>query len=298
MGVAELVPGFSGGTVAFVAGIYERLVASIRQGARTLSLLLRGRPADAYRAFVAIEWLFVAALAIGMLTTLFTVAATVERLIDERPVELQAVFLGLVLGAAVLAARQLRRSSPWNILIGVAAAAIFFVLLGFGGGELVEPSGLWFVLGGALAVSAWILPGVSGSFLLLVLGLYTAVIGAASERALIPLALFAIGCVIGLAVFSTALNWLLARAHDVVLAVLIGLMVASGRILWPFPADGGIGNPQMGAPEGPESFLAIALMLTSFALLWMFGLFAHAVDRRRQAWRDRRAAAGTTPPAG
>ncbi|MCC5949004.1 MAG: DUF368 domain-containing protein [Nitriliruptoraceae bacterium] len=291
MGVAEVVPGFSGGTVAFVAGIYERLVATIRQGARTLSLLVRGRVDDAWRAFMVIEWPFVAALSLGMLTAVFAVASTMERLLAERPLEMQAIFLGLVLGAAVLAARQLRRSSPWNVLAGVAAAAAFFVLLGFGGGEIADPNPLWFVIGGAVAVSAWILPGVSGSFLLLLLGLYTGVLGAVSDRQVGALLLFAVGCVIGLAISSTALNWLLARAHDLVVSVLIGLMIASGRVLWPWPNDGQIGNPTLGAPQGAEIFLVAALVLGAFGSVWIVGLFGFAVDRRRQAWRERRAVA-------
>jgi putative membrane protein len=281
MGVAEVMPGFSGGTVALVAGIYERLVASIRQGARCLSLLIRGRPKDALHAALAIDWPFVAVLLVGMVTALFTLVSTLESLLAERPVELQAVFLGLVLGAGLVASRQLRAPSPWHVLIGVVSAAVFFVVLGFTPGEIAEPSELLFVLGGALAVSAWILPGVSGSFILLILGLYPAVITAGSDRDVVLLALFAIGCVLGLAAFSTLLNWVLARFHDLVLAVLIGLMVGSARVLWPWPSDAGVGSAELGAPEGATALLALALGLAAFALVYMFGLGASAVERRR-----------------
>jgi putative membrane protein len=281
MGIAELVPGFSGGTVALVAGIYERLIASIRQGARTLSLLLRGRPKDALRAFLAIDWAFVTVLLIGMLTAVFTLASTLEQVIVERPVELRAVFLGLILGAALVASRQLRAPNPWHVLLGVTSAAAFFVLLGFTRGEIAEPSGLWFLVGGALAIMAWILPGVSGSFLLVVLGIYTSVIGALSARDVVLIGLFAIGALVGLASFSTLLNWVLARYHDLMLAVLIGLMVGSARILWPWPEDKALGSTELGAPEGSAAFLALALGLAAFALVWMFGLAAAAVERRR-----------------
>lgn len=284
MGVAEVMPGFSGGTVALVAGIYERLVASIRQGARTLSLLVRGRPKDALRALLAIDWPFVAVLLVGMSAALFTLVSTLEGLLEERPVELQAVFLGLVLGATVVASRQLRSPKPWHVLLGVTSAAVFFVLLGFAPGEIADPSGLLFVLGGMVAVSAWILPGVSGSFILLILGLWPAVIAAGASREVVPLTLFAIGCVLGLAAFSTLLNWVLMRAHDVVLTVLLGLMVGSARVLWPWPSDEGVGNAELGAPEGSEVFLAIALALAAFALVWMFGLAASAIERRRLRW--------------
>jgi putative membrane protein len=281
MGVAEVVPGFSGGTVALVAGIYERLVATIRQGARSASLLLRGRPHDALRAFAAIEWPFVGVLLVGMLLAVFTLAGRLERLIEERPVELSAVFLGLVLGAAVVASRQLRAPTPWHVLVGVVAAAVTFVALGVSPGTIDDPALLMILIGGALAVSAWILPGVSGSFLLLVLGLYPAVVGAVADRDLLVVAVFVLGCGVGIAAFSTLLNWLLARAHDVVLAALLGVMVGSVRILWPYPSDEGLGNPALGAPEGDTVFLALALALAAFALVWMFGLAASAVERRR-----------------
>ena len=281
MGIAEVVPGFSGGTVALVAGIYERLIAAIRQGARALSLLLRGRASDAMAALWAIDWLFLGALLVGMLTAVFTLASALERLIDERPVELSAVFLGLVLGAAVVASGQLRSPTPWHVLFGGVAAAVAFVALGVSPGTIEDPSLLLVLVGGAVAISAWILPGVSGSFLLLVLGLWPAVIGAVADRDVLLLGVFAIGCGVGLAVFSTLLHWLLARAHDAVLAVLLGLMVGSVRILWPWPSAEGIGSPTLGAPEGDTALLALALGLGAFALVWMFGLAASAVERRR-----------------
>ena len=290
MGAAELVPGFSGGSVAFVAGIYDRLVASIRQGARTLSLLVRGRPQDAWRAFTVIDWPFVVALATGMIIALLTLAETLTTLLDERPVEMQAIFFGLILGAAVLAARQIREPNAWLLLLVVVSAFGFFVVFGFTAGGQTEPNGLWLLIGGAVAISAWILPGVSGSFVLLVLGLYTAVIGAVADRDLVTLAIFGVGCVVGLAAFSTALNWLLARAHDLVLAVLIGLMAASARVLWPWPTDGGLGTSELGAPEGSTVFLAAALALAAFGLTWMFGLFATAIELRRDRWLAKRAA--------
>jgi putative membrane protein len=281
MGIAEVIPGFSGGTVALVAGIYERLIAAIRQGARVLSLLVRGRVPDAVVALRAIDWLFLGALLVGMLTAVFTLASALERLIDERPVELSAVFLGLVLGAAIVASRQLRAPAPWHLLVGAVAAVVAFVGLGVSPGTITDPSLVLVLVGGAVAISAWILPGVSGSFLLLVLGLWPAVVGAVADRDLLLLGVFAIGCGVGLAVFSTLLHWLLARAHDVVLAVLLGLMVGSVRILWPWPADDGIGSPTLGAPEGDTVLLAFALGLAAFALVWMFGLAASAVERRR-----------------
>ncbi|MEX0869536.1 MAG: DUF368 domain-containing protein, partial [Nitriliruptoraceae bacterium] len=112
MGAAEVVPGFSGGTVALVFGIYERLIANIRQGARVLSLLIRGRWAPARRAVLVIEWPFVGALLAGMAVTIATLAGVLGELIDTEPMAMSAVFLGLVLGAAAVASTQFHRPRP------------------------------------------------------------------------------------------------------------------------------------------------------------------------------------------
>jgi putative membrane protein len=281
MGTAEVIPGFSGGTVALVVGIYERLIANVRQGARALSLLVRGRVDGALRALLAIEWAFVSALLVGMFAAIFTVAGTLSRLIEEQPTLLKATLFGLVLGAAVLAGRELRAGNAWHVLLGVVVAFGTFVGLGASGGIFLEASVLTFFIGAAIAVCAWILPGVSGSFLLLLLGLWQPVVDAVADVHVGLLLVFAIGCVVGLASFSTLLNWLMARYHDLVLAALIGLMVGSVRVLWPYPTDAPFENVELGAPEGTDALLALALGLTAFSVVWMVGLLATGVQRRR-----------------
>ncbi len=286
MGAAEVVPGFSGGTVAFVAGIYERLIAAIRQGARALSLLVRGRPKDALRALLAIDYLFVGVLLVGMMGVLFTVVGPLRTLLEERPVEMSAVFIGLVLGAAVVSSRRFRTPRAWYLLVVIAAAAVTAYGLGYRPGVFEDPNPFLFVIGGAVAATAWILPGVSGSFLLLLMGLYPAVVDAAADRAIGLLLLLAIGIVLGLAGFSTLLNWLMTRAHDLVLVVLVGVMVGSVRVLWPWPSEAGVGgSAELGAPESTQALLALALGLVAFALVYMGGLVAAAVERyqRRRA---------------
>ena len=291
MGAAEVVPGFSGGTVALVAGIYERLVANIRQGARALSLLVRARPRDAVRALGRIDWVFAVVLGVGMLGVLFTVVGPVRDLLEARPVEMSAVFLGLVLGAAVVAGRRLRDPRRWHLLIVLAAGVVTFIGLGFSPGTITDPNLLLIVLAGAVVVSAWILPGVSGSFLLLIMGLYPTIVGAAADREVGILVLFGLGCLLGLAAFSTFLNWLLARAHDLVLAVLLGLMVGSVRVLWPWPSEAGVGgSAELAAPDGTEGLLALALAIVAFVLVYMGGLVASAVERWQARWAARRAA--------
>lgn len=280
IGLAEVVPGFSGGTVALVVGIYERLVAAIRQGARVLSLLLRGHATAALAALRAMDLLFVGLLAVGMLLAVLTLAGALEQLITDRPVELSAVLLGLVLGAAVVAGRQLRAPRWWHPWVVLLTGVAFFVLLGWSPGTIEDPSPLALLLGAGVAVCAWILPGVSGSFVLLMLGLWPAVIGVLADRDVGGILVVAAGCVTGLALFSTLLHWLLLRVHDLVLAVLIGLMLGSVRVLWPWPADDGLGSAALGAPPGSEALLALALALAAFGMVWMAGLAAAAVERR------------------
>jgi putative membrane protein len=283
MGTAEIVPGFSGGTVALVTGIFERLIANVRQGARTLSLAVRGRFGAAWEALRAIEWAFVGTLLLGMAVAVVSLVSALSRLLRDEPVVMSALFLGLVLGASVLAVRELRRPAPVHGVLVVVAAAVTFAGLGVSPGTVVDPPLVAFAAAAAVAICAWILPGVSGSFLLLLLGMYLPVIDALEGRDLAVVGVFALGAVVGLASFSTLLNWLLRRAHDVVLAVLIGLMVGSVRVLWPWPpGPDGVGGTELGAPVAAEvPAAAIAAVTAAAAVLLLGALGARAAAARR-----------------
>jgi putative membrane protein len=283
MGTADIVPGFSGGTVALVTGIYERLVANVRQGARTLSLAVRGRIRDAVAAFLAIEWGFVVTLLIGILTAIALLASALSTLLREQAVVMSALFLGLVLGASVLATRELRRPAPVHGLVALLAAVMTFAGLGLSTGTVADPPLLAFFGAATIAICAMILPGVSGSFLLVLLGMYLPVIDAVEGRDLLTIGVFTAGAVVGLASFSTLLNWLLRRYHDVVLAALIGLMVGSVRVLWPWPpGPDGVGGTELGAPvaaEVPGAAIAGVGALVVVLLLGALGRRAAAARR-------------------
>lgn len=280
MGTADTVPGFSGGTVALVAGIYERLIANVRQGARAMSLLLRFRIGDGGRAIAAIEWGFVIALLSGTLSAIVALASVLDRVLETHPVRMSALFLGLIIGATVVASREIRTPAAIHLVVGLGLAAVTFVALGLRAADATEPSLLFVLLAGSIAVCAYILPGVSGSFLLLLLGLYEYVIGAVSGRDLPVLAVLAAGCVIGLAAFSTLLNWLLQRYHDLVLAALLGLMVGSARVLWPWPSAEGVGDPELGAPVASEVPLIAAIVVGAALAV---ALFAYVARRTADA---------------
>jgi putative membrane protein len=243
MGAADIVPGVSGGTVALVLGIYERLLDNVRRGARAIGAVLKADPSGVARHLASVEWGFLLPLLAGVGTALAVLASVIEGLLETNPEEMAGLFFGLVAGSIVVAWLLLRDRTPSDLAVMAAVGAATFLLLGFQSGPVADPSPLAFFGAGAVAICAMILPGISGSFLLLMLGMYAAVLGAVHDRTasdLASLALFIAGAVVGLALFSTALGWLLDRYHNRVLAVLIGLMVGSFRVLWPWPNGVGI----------------------------------------------------------
>lgn len=267
MGSADIVPGVSGGTIALVLGIYDRLVGAIRQGTRGLAALLRGRPRESWRALLAVDWGFLLTLLVGVGTAVVVLAGLLEGLLEEQPVLMSAVFLGLVGGSVVVAVEEVTEVTPRVWTIGVVSAVLTFLLLGLRAGTLQDPSLVVLFAGGALAVCAMILPGVSGSFLLLLVGLYAPVLSAVDDRDLITVGVVGAGAVVGLAVFATLLHWLLDHHRNTVMAALIGLMVGSLRVLWPWPAGAdGVGDTRLGAPDG-QVVASLALCLGAAILV-------------------------------
>ncbi len=247
MGSADIVPGVSGGTVALVLGIYERLVHNIRTAAGGLALLLRGRLGEARRRFGKVEWPFLVLLVIGIGIALLSLAALIENLLEKEPQATAAAFFGLVAGSITIAWRLVHRWDPGRLAVLAAMAAAAFVLLGLRSDKIAEPV-LWMFFGaGVVAIVAMILPGISGSFILLMIGMYEAVLAAVNNRDLAILAVFIAGAVIGLAAFSTLLDRLLRNHHDTMMAALIGLMTGSLRVLWPWPD--GTDTARLARPE-------------------------------------------------
>jgi len=263
MGAANIVPGVSGGTMALVMGIYERLIHSIRVGSGALGTLLRGRWSDARRRLGEVDWRFLLVLGAGILVASVALAAVIERLLEDHPAETAALFFGLVLASILIAWRLIRTHDlmRYAVMAGVAIAA--FLLLGLSSGEITDPAVWMFFLAGAVAIIAMILPGVSGSFLLLMMGMYEAVIAVINDRDLMLLAVFGIGAVLGLAAFSTLLDRLLRDHHDTVMAALVGLMAGSLRVLWPWPD--GVDTAILAAPPAGEWLVPLLLAVVGFA---------------------------------
>ena len=237
MGTADLVPGVSGGTIALILGIYERLLASIRQGSLGLWSLLRG-DFDGFRAHRrSVDWIFLLSLLGGILAAVALLSSFLENQLEDHPTILAAAFFGLVSGSVAIAWGLLKARARSHYVVALAVGSVFFVLLGLGDStDAASPSLLVFFGAGALAICAMILPGISGSLILVLIGMYAPVLGAVNDRYLGGLSVFIAGAVVGLALFSQILHWALQRHHDAVLAGLIGLMIGSLRVLWPWPA--------------------------------------------------------------
>ena len=177
-------------------------------------------------------------LAVGSL------AGPIETQLHDNPEEMAGLFFGLVAASIVVARRLIERPSLGHYQLTAAVGAVVFILLGFQSGPVHNPSPAVLFGAGALAVCAMILPGISGSFILLMIGMYSAVIGAVSDRDFVDILFVALGAAIGLAVFSSALGWILDRHKDLVTAAMIGLMLGSLRVLWPWPNGVGVVSEQ------------------------------------------------------
>lgn len=265
MGTANLVPGVSGGTIALVLGIYQQLVSSIRQGSSALGSMIKADFAGLKDHLSRVEWRFLLPLLAGILLAVVLLASFLERQLEERPVVIAGLFLGLVLGSIPIAWRLLRQATWRHFVIAAIVGLVLFVALGFGEGQVRgDPSALAFFGAGVLAIGAMILPGISGSLILLMLGMYAPVLGAFTDRDLGTLTVFALGAVVGLALFSQLLYWMLEHHHDNVLAALIGLMAGSARILWPWPD--GVGSAEIGVPGDDWLSVVVAMAIGAVAV--------------------------------
>lgn len=273
MGTADLVPGVSGGTIALVLGIYERLVSSIREGSSALGSILKGDIAKFKGHLGRVEWIFLLPLLGGILLAVVVLASFIEHQLEERPTVIAGVFLGLVLGSVVIAWRLIRYPEKRHVAIAAAVAVALFLALGLGESETgSDPSLLAFFGAGALAICAMILPGISGSLILLMLGMYSPVLGAVADRDFFTVGVVALGALVGLALFSQVLHWALERHHDNVLSALIGLMAGSTRILWPWPE--GVESPELAAP-GDDWAVVLASAVVGAAAVYLISRLAN-----------------------
>lgn len=231
MGMADLIPGVSGGTVAFLAGIYQELLESIKiVTGKALKLVVKGK---IRQAFDLVPFRFLIPLLIGLFGAIFGLSGVLTWLFEHFSVAVWAFFFGLVLASVYIV---LKRVSVWNIARGISfLVAMVFAYFLVGAVPTETPNSLPYIFGsGVLAISAMLLPGISGSFILLIIGKYQQILAAAAERDFFTLAVFAAGAVVGIALFARLFSWLFSKYHDMAVAVLAGFMLGSVRKLWPW----------------------------------------------------------------
>ena len=279
IGAVEIVPGVSGGTLALVLGVYETLIESagelVRGVVRAVEAVVRRTGMERAREHLSrVRWGVLIPLGIGMLAAIVVVSATLAPLIEEHPVETRAVFAGLIVASIAVPARMVGRWGAPQVLAAALAAGAAFWLTSLTGVERADPA-LWAVVASAsIAICALVLPGVSGSFVLLVLGMYAPTLAAVNDRDLAYLGAFVVGAVIGLSLFVTGLEWLLEHRHSLTLAAMTGLMIGSLRALWPWQDDGALL-----APSGDVG-LVVALFLAGVATVVAIMLAERAARRR------------------
>jgi putative membrane protein len=239
MGAADVIPGVSGGTIAFIMGIYDEFVGSLASiNGEALKLLLKGR----FPAFWKhINGSFLLSLVAGIGISVIALAGLMQMLLSDFPIQTWAFFFGLIVASSLFIIRGI---SGWKLrdglllILGVALGAVICTL-----SPTQTPDGLWFIfLSGALAICAMILPGISGSFILLILGKYQYIMGCISglvsgvdfTRNLLILGVFGLGAIIGILSFTRFLHWLLARWKKETMIVLAGFIIGSLVKIWPW----------------------------------------------------------------
>ncbi len=231
MGGADLIPGVSGGTIAFITGIYEELIKSIKSVNATLlkTLFREGFPA----AWQQVNGSFLLAVVSGILISIFSLARLISWFLTNHPMLVWAFFFGLIVGSAIYIGRKIEK---WS------AAAVIFLIIGTSLAYYITiatpattPEALWFVfLSGSIALCALILPGISGAFILVLLGKYEFMLNAVRDFKIIVIMVFAAGGVLGVVAFSNVIAWLFKKHPNITLALLGGFMIGSLNKLWPW----------------------------------------------------------------
>lgn len=265
MGAADVIPGVSGGTIAFIMGIYDKFVASLAAiNAEAVKLFFTGKFKEFWRH---INGGFLLSLVVGIGVSVISLATVMQTLLSDFPIQTWAFFFGLIVASSIFI---LRGISGWGLreilfLIGGVALGVVICTLS----PTQTPDALWFIfLSGAIAICAMILPGISGSFILLILGKYQYILGAVSDLVagqniagnLLIIGVFAIGAVVGILSFSKFLHWLLSRWHKQALIILAGFIIGSLVKIWPWNNPEAIAQTELTGSLHIGSAIIIALI--------------------------------------
>lgn len=278
IGIAEVIPGVSGGTIALITGIYNRLLDNADLVFR--SFLKISTPSTIVRVFAKLEWKLLLPVFTGMVIALVLGAKFIEPLLETNPIELRSIFAGLVAAGIYIPYKMSLENSQsrWGLkdyLLALVAALAAFLLTGLPPGEISNPSTLVIFFSAAVAICALVLPGISGSFILLTIGMYSTTISAVNERNIQYLSIFALGALLGLASFVSILKWLLKEKSRTTLVILAGLMVGSLRALWPWQTE----SRDLLAPNSLE-IVSISLFVIGVLIVWVLLKIENKIGER------------------
>jgi putative membrane protein len=231
MGAADVVPGVSGGTIAFITGIYEELINSIKSiNLNAIKLLFTGKFAEFWEA---INGSFLISVFIGIGISVFSLAKGLEYLLNNFPILVWSFFFGLIVASAIYVSRSIEKWDIGTVIAGIIGIAVAYLITVISPAE--ANTSYWFIfLSGSIAICAMILPGISGSFILVLLGMYKFILQAVGDMKIAVIATFMAGAAVGIISFSNVLSWLLKKYHNLTIAVLAGFMVGSLNKVWPW----------------------------------------------------------------
>lgn len=290
MGGADVVPGVSGGTIAFITGIYEELLNSIKAFDTTaIRLIVKLK----FREFWEhINGNFLIVLLSGIILSLVSLARVISFLLDYYPIQLWSFFFGLIIISAIIVAREITKWTPDVVVAGFFGIGVALYITMATPAQ--TPTELWFIfLSGAIAICAMILPGISGSFILLIMGKYEYIINALRNMEIQIILVFILGCVVGILSFAKLISWLLKNYHNLIIAILAGFMIGSLNKIWPWKVVTSYRLDRHGIPvplldrnvwpaeylretyQDPMLFQAIIFMLIGIALVFFLDRFAN-----------------------
>lgn len=231
MGSADVVPGVSGGTIAFITGIYTELLDSIKSvNLNSLMVLVKQGPKAAWQA---INGNFLLVLLLGILTAILSLAKLIHYLLDQHAILLWSFFFGLILASSLHMAKQIKQW-PWETYVALVLGALCAGFISIASPTSIDASYFNIFCAGSIAICAMILPGISGSFILLLMGLYAPVLAAVKGLELDVMLIFALGAGLGLMLFSRLLSWLLHHYQDLMFSLLTGFMLGALLKVWPW----------------------------------------------------------------
>jgi len=232
MGAADVVPGVSGGTIAFISGIYEELLASISSVNFKLLKTLKSNGIKA--AWKQVNGSFLLALFIGIFISIISLAKTIKWLLENEPILLWSFFFGLVLASIIYIGKQISKWNTLAIIILIIGAFVAYYITTLNPLVTENSSLLFMFLAGSIAICAMILPGISGAFIMVLLGAYKPILSALNDRDYKTVATVFLGAIVGLLAFSKILKWMFTNYKNYTLAVLTGFIVGSLNKIWPW----------------------------------------------------------------